>query len=489
MATDKSERASTRTEKLTIPFVEGITWADAWKASGGKDGATGDCAIYDSEQPGLALRISPGSKTWIVRRKLRGKSFRHVLGHFPEMTLAKARKAAEKAIGTFAEGRHPTLEREARKEATNAEWLANSFTVAQMWADYRDQVREGEPFSGNYVRDFARMEKRMGGDPIWVASFAQLSEDEVRAAFKRTCAAAAKNPRASNGGKTTANSCFRMLRSAAQFAIKKEKVASGRNMFSIAMEKNWHKSKPRKRTIVAEEDGLLRWWTAVDALRAKGQASAKYWASATLADFQVLVLLWGGRKTETLCLRWVDVDFKRRTVKFREEVTKNHEEHIFPLCPHAELVFRRLEATRDKWTPESEWVFPSSRTGWRTKTKTHIKEPANAMREVAEAAKVPFSTHDLRRTFSNLMSSSAGVGAEQVFVKMAMNHSVVDVTAEHYMEKVAQLRPLYERFEEIVLERVGLAAPKKIEVDADAYRRFLEFESNVEKKGKRRSFA
>lgn len=467
MDTETPTRGPTQTAHMTIPFVKNVECPEV-----------GSYTIYDEEQPGLALRLSPGSKTWIVRRKLRGKSFRHVLGRYPTMTLPAARSEAKKAIGAFEEGRHPTLERESRKQATKAEWLATRFTVGEMWAEYRTQPREEKPFSANYKRDFDRLEKRMKGDAIWSTPIATLTEPEVLASFKRIRVAAGKGAMSSNGGKTTANSFFRMLRSAARYAINHGRLASGKNIFSVALENNWHKSRARARTLVADKDSLRRWWTALDDLRAKGNASARSRASATLADYQVLVLLWGGRKTETLCLRWEDIDFERKTVRFREEVTKSRKEHCFPLASHAESVLRRLQTTRDAWSPDSQWVFPATKTGWKTKTKTHIKEPAGAMREVAAAANVPFSTHDIRRTFSNLLASAAGVGAEQTFVKLAMNHSVADdVTAEHYMDKAEQLRPLYEEFERVVLERVGVAAPKKIEVDAEAYRRFLAFEA------------
>jgi integrase len=143
-------------------------------------------------------------------------------------------------------------------------------------------------------------------------------------------------------------------------------------------------------------------------------------------------------------------------------------------------VLLRLRGLRDEWGWDSEWVFAATKAGTKTKTRTHIKEPAKAMREVAEAAKVPFSTHDIRRTFSNLLASAAGVGAEQAFVKLAMNHRVdADVTTKHYMDKVEQLRPLYEQLENVILERVGVAAPKKIEVNAEAYQRFLAFEAKA----------
>lgn len=438
--------------------------------------ASGDYTIRDTKQAGLALRVSPGSKTWIVRRKILGRSVRHVLGRYPDMTVHKARAEATKALGKFADGVDPTQEREKRKQAATDEWMRTKFTVADMWSRYRNQTRAAKPFSQHSINDFNRLEKRMAGDPLWRASFHGLTEDQVLKAFQRQSASADR--RATNGGKTTANHFFRLLRTAAQYAIKKGHAPSKANIFSLALENNWHKNNARKRTIVVDKDSLRRWWEAVDALRAASKGDKRRRSGALIAEFQVLALLWGGRKTETLTLEWADVDFEAKTARFRAEITKNRTEHLFPLCPHAEAVLRRLRALQAEWGLSTPYVFPSMRTGHKTKAKTHIKEPKGAMEKVAEAAGVPFSAHDLRRTFSNLLSSASAVGAEQAFVKMAMNHTAADdVTATHYLDKVEQLRPIYERLEEVILEKVGVLTLKTVTVDADAFARFLAFEA------------
>lgn len=440
--------------------------------------ASGDYTIRDTKLAGFALRVSPGSKTWIVRRKILGKSSRFVLGRFPVMTAHAARAAAIKALGQFAEGRDPTLERAARKQATSDEWLRTKFTVEEMWGRYRNQTRGTNPFSKHSLNDFDRLEKRMKDDPLWSASFFKLTEKQVLDAFCR--ASTSTDRRATNGGKTTANHFFRLQRTAAQFAIKKGHAPDKTNIFSSALEHNWHKNNARKRTLVADKGSLRRWWEAVDALRASAGADKRSRSSALLADFQVLVLPWGGRKTETLTLEWTDVDFDAKTVRFRAEVTKNRTEHMFPMAPHAGLVLRRLRALQKEWGLTSDYVFPSNQTGRKTKTKTHVKEPKGAMKKVADAAEVPFSAHDIRRTFSNLLASAAEVGAEQAFVKMAMNHTAADdVTATHYLDKVGQLRPLYEKLEQVILEKVGVLTPKTVVVDAEAFRRFQEFEASA----------
>ncbi|MBK6650347.1 MAG: DUF4102 domain-containing protein [Betaproteobacteria bacterium] len=68
---------------------------------------SGDYVIRDASLKGFGLRISPGSKTWIVRRKLGGRSFRHTLGQYPAMTVVNARREAQKALGFSHKGTPP----------------------------------------------------------------------------------------------------------------------------------------------------------------------------------------------------------------------------------------------------------------------------------------------------------------------------------------------------------------------------------------------
>ena len=97
------------------------------------------------------------------------------------------------------------------------------------------------------------------------------------------------------------------------------------------------------------------------------------------------------------------------------------------------------------------------------------------MEAVATEADVPFATHDIRRTFSNLLVS-AEVGAEVQFVKLALNHSQAsNPTTFNYLDKVRTLRPLYEKLERAILIKVGEKVAAKVEVNADEYRQFQEY--------------
>lgn len=70
------------------------------------------------------------------------------------------------------------------------------------------------------------------------------------------------------------------------------------------------------------------------------------------------------------------------------------------------------------------------------------------------------------------------VGAEVIVVKTAMNHSTgVNVTAHRYLDKIKLLWPCYQRLETSVLKRVGVATAKTVEVDAETFKRFQEFQT------------
>lgn len=437
---------------------------------------SGDYIIRDRSLTGFGIRISPGSKTWIVRQKLSGKSYRHTLGHHPNMTIEVARREAKIALGIFAQGQHPSLVKKDRKKATKKQWNETHFTVAKMWAQYigQDIKNRQHPFSEHTLNDFKRLKNRLETDPIWQIPFTDLTSDDVLAAYAR--ASKSTNLHATNGGKTTGNLYFRMLGTAAQYHIDKNLPPTTPNIFQTSLRRKRNKARARSRTLTAEPGALKRWWDAVKDLRSKADSGDKRnRSSGILADFQLLVLLWGGRKSETLALKWNDVDFKRKLVTFTD--TKNREKHLFPLSTLAESILGDLQSLHKQWEMKSDWVFATTRTGHKTKEKTHMKEPKKAMKEVADAANVPFSTHDIRRSFSNLLVS-ADVDADMQFVKMALNHSMAsDVTSFNYLDKVHSLRPYYEKLDKAILKRVGIAQQETVEVDAEEFREFQAFKA------------
>jgi integrase len=177
-------------------------------------------------------------------------------------------------------------------------------------------------------------------------------------------------------------------------------------------------------------------------------------------------LLLGGRKTESLSLKWEDVDFERGVGVFRK--TKRGKEHFFPLAPYVRGILERRKKANDELSKPSEYVFPASRAGWKSKERTHIKEPKDALTEVRVASGISFSAHDLRRTFGTLFNE---LNVGDITVKKALNHAPTDVSGRHYIQmRIKFLMPIYQRLETLVLTEAGVIEPKEtITVEVDRY--------------------
>lgn len=167
--------------------------------------------------------------------------------------------------------------------------------------------------------------------------------------------------------------------------------------------RGWYQAEARTRTVGETEEQLKLWWDAVEALRNNEDGRAR--ANDIVADYLLLSLLWGGRRSEVLSLKWENIDLRGKAVVFKD--TKNRKDHEFPLTPYAEKILgRRRESAND-----TVWVFPAPR-----KSKTgHLTEPKFAMAAVIKASGVQFSAHDLRRTFSTALTR-AGAGANIVIL-------------------------------------------------------------------------
>ena len=90
-------------------------------------------------------------------------------------------------------------------------------------------------------------------------------------------------------------------------------------------------------------------------------SEAKLNSQDILADYLQLSILWGGRRTETLSMRWENISLEDETVCFFEGDTKNSFEHIFPLTSHAKSLLKRRLRINEASKKPSPFIFPSMR--------------------------------------------------------------------------------------------------------------------------------
>ncbi len=443
------------------------------KARDAKVPAKGDYILWDSTTRGFGLRVySTGAKIWVAQKKLEKRPVRVHLGRFPDMPLNKAREEAEDALGKIRKGVDPNLEKRQQARDTEKAREREKITVGYAFERYlafqngedfddpegggREEKTKAPRATANTIRDLEKAAKRLEGGALWKLPIEEVDDQALLKEYRRLCRST-KSTRASNGGKTAAGGMFRYLRAAFNLAARTCKIRLQDNPFLglNSLEPGWQTA-PARQTIIADAEGdIARWWKAVEALRSKTDSRAR--DAATIADWLQVALLLGGRKTESISMRWEDIDFERGVGVFRK--TKRGDPHFFPMAPYVRSILERRKADSEKAEEPSEYVFPASRTGWKSKKRTHIQEPKATIGEVKKASGISFAPHDLRRTFGTLLNE---LNVSSYTVKKALNHAPDDVASRHYIQtRIKTMLPIYERFETRILTEAGVIEPKE----------------------------
>ena len=105
---------------------------------------------------------------------------------------------------------------------------------------------------------------------------------------------------------------------------------------------------------------------------------------------------------------------------------------------------------RRRSASDSEWVFANPLT------RKRITDPHRQIVNVVDKSGVPFSPHDLRRTFASIVSR-LGDHLSYYTTKRLLNHRTSDVTQGYIQFDLEQLRSAMQAVEDFVLENVGIA--------------------------------
>jgi integrase len=388
---------------------------------------SGQAFYRDDMLKGFALRVTSGGvKSFVIEKRINGKVKRKTLGRFGELTVEQARKEAQKFLGQVASGQDPITE---KKEA-----LTKSVTLKEAFDIYL-KVRSG--LKETTVRDYGRLMKEIFGD--WQnRELRNITKDMVQK----------RHHDYGQRSEARANNAMRLLKAIYNFAKGQYEDSQGRSLFPenpvdrLSHVKAWYRVE-RRRTLIKKSE-LPAWFGAVEQLRGEGDPT-----SDTIADYLLVLLLTGLRRSEGMTLQWSDVDFVDRTLTIRD--TKNREPLILPLSGFLfELLARRKEE-QDRKEKEGEdkgssYVFPGSTGGM-------IVEPRKQLFKVIEWSEVPFTLHDLRRTFITIAES---LELSQYAIKHLVNHKIPnDVTAGYIVMDPERLRPAMEKITNAILTAAG----------------------------------
>ena len=440
-----------------------------------------DYIIRDTEYRslGLALRVyTKGAKTWIVQKKFLGKPKRVVLGSFPQMTKRAASDEAKIVVGKLAQGLDPELEIRKQERQTAAELDREALTVEVAFTVYQED-KDGNSRPAT-VLDRKSARKALQGGKLWKMSLLDVKPGDLQAEFNRL-KVRVKSKTATNGGATQAGGFFRCLRAAFRSKFEKLKDATNPFLEFTKGEPGWYRVQARDRLAAPSVPALRKWWTAVETLRKSPHKQSA--DSPTIADYLILSLLFGGRRTEMLSLAWANVDLEERTVVFPKTITKNKAKHEIVFGDYAASILQRRFEENQKREEKSEYVFNASRRGRTNKetrepgTRTHIKEPKKAIARVVKLTGRDFSPHDIRRTFASLCDE---MGVSLPSIEKALNHSPKTTVERNYIRQRNHIRRLlYQRLEDKILAEVGQPSKSVDTIAPDEIAAFREWQSKI----------
>ncbi|MGJ8624238.1 MAG: tyrosine-type recombinase/integrase [Yoonia sp.] len=337
--------------------------------------AKGRDYYYDEREKGLVMAVTgTGTKTFYLYKRIEGRPERLMLGRFPDMTVEQARKRAVTAKGEIATGANPQKERRA---------IRDEMTFGDLFSEYLEKYSKVHKRSWQYdEREVNRFLSRWFKRKI--SSFDRVEIERLHAKIGK------------ENGTTQANRLLERIRSIFNKAI--EWGWQGNNP-AVGIKKFKEKSRDR----FLQPDELPRFF---EALANEPNETAR--------DFFMISLLTGARKSNTLAMRWRDINFS--TATWRIEETKNGEAQTIHLPAQAIEIL-----TARKLASESPWVFEGSGTSG------HLADPKKAWKRIlTEAGIEDLRIHDLRRT---LGSYQAATGANGYIIGKSLGHKSQQSTA------------------------------------------------------------
>ncbi len=336
--------------------------------------SSGQVFLRDDELRGFAVRITPGSKSFVVEREIHGRVKRLTIGRYGVMTVDQARDLAKIKIGEIAAGKDPVEEQRQRRK---------SITFDELAQIYLERHAVHKKSASN---DVGMLKK-------WLSEWRPRRLNTIT----RADVASKHAEMGAAGHKTWAN---RM-------------VALVRTMFNLAFDWGHHPGpnpasrikffKEVKRDRFVRPDELPRLWKALQ------NELNPYVRGAFF-----IALLTGARRSEVLGMTWADLDLAQGLWRIPD--TKAGRSHTLPL-PRV-VVDELLKLPRLDGNP---YVFCGR---WGRKNLNNVAKPWCRIRK--EAGLHDMRLHDLRRTLGSWLVAA---GASLPLIGKALNHSQPSTTA------------------------------------------------------------
>lgn len=395
--------------------------------------------MWDAGMPGLGLRATTGSVSFIFQGRIAGNTVRTTIGDVRAWDIDGARQKARELKKLIDEGKDPRVEKAAVLKAVQEQRVESQrrqVTLEDAWKAYIEANRAR--WGKHTLSDREKVSRRGGDAPkagkrggtLRVAGalvglldvpLSGLTADTIADWLARETAT---RP-------TQASLAFRLLRACLNWCAEHEKwsglvperVCSTRKV-------RQHVPKPRAKSDCLQREQLVPWFSGVRRI-----ANTRY------STYLQMLLLTGARPGELLEVKWADVDFRWNTLNLRDKIEG---ERTIPLTPYVSSLLAALPRITDL-------VFGS------TRSKTgRMKAPNVPHHAVLEKAHIEGLTlHGLRRSFATLtewIECPVGVVAQ------IMGHKPSATAEKHYKQRpIDLLRMWHTKIETWMLNEAGIS--------------------------------
>jgi integrase len=368
--------------------------------------ATGEWQVVsDGIVPGLTLRVSPqGHRSYSLLFRIEGRQHRLTLGSAHLMSLAEARGRAKDALAMVRAGENPLPQRASAQASLTFADLCTRFIEART-----------ANFAPSTAYEYGRQLRSEIAPRLGKTAAADLTRSQVRELLDDVA----------KRGHVMANRVFQFVRAVLRWAVREEYLP--RNPAEGLQRPR--REMARERTLTGDEIRIF--WSACDSMSPAVAATAR------------LLLLLGQRSTETIEMRWTDVDLDAALWTIPGQYRKGGRPHAIPLPPLACQIIRALKPATDGPPRVLAGVSVDNPMRW----FDPLRDQAMALATKAKVTLAHFTKHDLRRTCA---TGCAKLGAAETTISRLLGHAVIAGTIP--------ITAVYDRFTRLDEVKSTLAA-------------------------------
>ncbi|HCE1297792.1 TPA: integrase arm-type DNA-binding domain-containing protein [Vibrio parahaemolyticus] len=365
----------------------------------------------------LGVQVTPkGSKTFVFRYFVEGKTKFIRLGRFPELSLNDARGKQKEMGELLLQGIDPKEQLESQHKAQQLAKReeARKGSIKQLFEAYVSQMEKDGKRTHKAV--LASLEKEV----YPVIPPATKAKEVTTHDLMLVLAAMIKR-----GAKTQSNRVRSYLMAAFNHGLRHDNdPANFIDEAKFGLLLNPVAAIPKQKDAERVGEHYLKMGEVIGLIDDLNNEYERFKMGDAIRNLILLCLYTGGQRPyELAASRWEAIDWQQKTLLITSDISKNKRPHLIPLTDSALVVLDRQRLNND-----SEFIFPH-----RFNATDHIRLDSLSQgiaryREASPHIK-PFTPRDLRRTCKTLMGE---IGISKSLRDRLQNHALNDVSSKHY---------------------------------------------------------